>query len=316
MFQTLLDNTPFVWAIASVLLTFGLMLFGVHFLRRALGVQVRYAGLPIDAVAVGTISAAGILFGAHDVAQRQLGPAVTLTFRDFLHSEEYEPAGLGLYSYLLFGNSGTTNKAERIAAVTAYLNQFQVSSATRGLADKKQKNGFFLPTIKDAEWIDQCKPTPAAAPASTNGTPKPQSAWTCKYQGKTRIYSDDELAQWIEANYDYARAQNVLSAVQKVGGTVQQIDSIYIVSYTEPLFRGPQIVSSRLLVQDLSRLRPGFMATWVQEVSFQFTKPDYWNVEFLRRTLLIIRTRWPEIANLVLLTGGAVAEESPKSKAQ
>src|SRR5262249_55904763 len=41
---------------------------------------------------------------------------INVSVRDFLTAGKDEPTGFGLYSYLLFGNRGGTNRNERLAA--------------------------------------------------------------------------------------------------------------------------------------------------------------------------------------------------------
>jgi hypothetical protein len=237
---------------------------------------------------------------------------INVSVRDFLAPNQNEPTGFGLYSYLLFGNRGDTNRTERLAATRAYLNQFDAFRTTRVRSAKDQLNVFYMPTIVDAEWIDQCDPAPYAPPDPTIGGSKPKPRWKCTFERQTREWNVDELAEWVELRYAYPRAAELLQVLHRAFHSEPDLDGIYVASYLTPLMSKvlPQPDPNILLLQRLSRVPPDHLETWVEELRIQFAKPQYWDVSTLRWIMLDIRSRFPGIAEKIDFIGPLLAKES------
>jgi hypothetical protein len=234
---------------------------------------------------------------------------VKQTFRDFLKRGEDEPTNLGLYSYLLFGSAGDSNYDLKIAAIKAYLSNFNTYKETGIIKSGKKFNGFFVFTREDAEWIDQCDRTNFVLSVQNDPQSPKVPAWTCSRQKKN--YTIDEFAQWVVPRLDYPRAQQLIGKLHDIGA-MTDTDGIYIVSYLESVVRENSMDPAYVLVQDLSKLPPKYMGSWVELTAQQFTKPDYWDKDTLDYAMLKIRTALAEIAPSVGLTERALASEIVK----
>ena len=107
-----------------------------------------------------------------------------LTVRDFLKPKELEPKGLGLYSYLLYGSPGNSDYDSKIAAMRAYLSDFSTYKETGLIPNRETLNGFFVFTLEDLEWIDQCdrEGFVHSKPNDTNSPKIP--TWCCTRDAK------------------------------------------------------------------------------------------------------------------------------------
>jgi hypothetical protein len=236
-------------------------------------------------------------------------PPVEQTVRDFLKPGEDEPTSLGLYSYLLFGSAGDSNYDLKIAAIKAYLSNFNTYKETGIIKNGKKFNGFFVFTREDAEWIDQCDRTTFVLSVPNDPQSPKVPAWTCSRQKKN--YTIDELAQWIVPRLDYPRAQELIGKLRDIGA-MTTTDGIYLVSYLASVAKDNSVDPAYVLVQDLSKLPPTYMGSWVQLTAKQFTKPHYWDKDTLDYAMLDIRTTLAEIAPGVKLTESALASEIVK----
>jgi hypothetical protein len=115
------------------------------------------------------------------------GPAFRETARDFLNTNESPPTGLGLYSYLLMGDSNESNSARNKAAIEAYIDDFATFGETINIP-RNEINGFFVFTLQDLEWVDRCQ-------RSSSSEHIPQ--WDCWQGGKKKIYTLEELANAV-----------------------------------------------------------------------------------------------------------------------
>jgi hypothetical protein len=236
-------------------------------------------------------------------------PLINVSVRDFLTTGKYEPVGYGLYSYLLFGNQGQTNRPARLAAIRAYLDQFDTFRMTKVRSSRDQLNVFFIPTKVEAEWIDQCMPASYAPPDMAQSMPKRR--WRCTLDKKTRDWNVDELAEWVERYYDYQRASELLVLLQRLLHLDPDLDSIYVSAYFSPLMSKalPQPDPNKLLLLRLSRVASDYMEAWIEQIRIQFATPQFWDVNTLRWTILYIRSRLPEFADKLDFIGTLFAGE-------
>jgi len=86
------------------------------------------------------------------------------------------------------------------------------------------------------------------------------------------------------------------------------VNRVYLASAVKENSMDPAYV----LVQDLSKLPPNYMGSWVELTAQQFTKPDYWDKDTFDYAMLRIRTTLAEIAPSVGLTEKALASELVK----
>lgn len=168
------------------------------------------------------------------------------TGRSFLPKGKNETAGYGLYSYLLFGAPPTPATRERyVQAITAFLS---------------------IPTIAELEhYLPTCELNVTYMPTTA---PPPTS---------------DPDADWVLANYDYARARVFL---QTLGG--KHRDGPYIISTYKPL-SGVQRLSGQYLYQDLSSTPPRIISLWVTEFLNQVEQERFWEERSVMQCVLKLR---------------------------
>jgi hypothetical protein len=182
-----------------------------------------------------------------------------------------EPAGYGLYSYLLFGSNSLVNMEKRLAASDAYLRHFSQANApnVRG-APRRQLNLFQAPLRNEKSRDDLSK---------------------------------DGGAQAMVEDYDYQLARLLLNKIDRGES------GIYIVTYFEPLSHAKVIDEKKLLVQDLSFVSKNLIELWILEFRRQVRQQPYWDQRTFRDVMLRVRTTLPFVADLVKVTGKAFASE-------
>jgi hypothetical protein len=237
-------------------------------------------------------------------------PVPELTVRDFLKPNDREPAGLGLYSYLLFGSSGNSDYARKFAAIRAYLSDFATYKETGSiLSDRRKLAGFFVFTAEDLEWIDQCDKKGFVHLKRDDANSPMIPTWTCRDKGgPAKTYDLEDLSQIVLTKYDYQRASLLLNRVMDAH-LLTDPNQIYIVSYVNPLQGISLSDTSTVLVQGLSGLPPDYMESWVLIPKAQFTKAEYWNKDQLDYAILRIRTILAQAAPIVSLTETALASD-------
>lgn len=113
------------------------------------------------------------------------------------------------------------------------------------------------------------------------------------------------------SKFDYQRSYSLLGQLSNAG-LLKEMAGIYIVSYISQIRQGSELDYSTVLVQDLSRLPPDYIDSWVELTKTQFGKPQYWDKETLDYQLLRIRTILAQAAPLVTLTESALASDVVK----
>ena len=83
----------------------------------------------------------------------------------------------------------------------------------------------------------------------------------------------------------------------------------YIVSYVDPIRKDGVFDVTTIFVQELSKLPPDYMESWVELTKSQFTKAQYWNKGALQYAMLRIRTILAQAGPVVSLTETALASD-------
>ncbi len=192
------------------------------------------------------------------------GPS-TLTGRKFLLKGSPEDSGYGLYSYVLFSTPPNANTRPRyVSAIEAY---FQNIQPIEGFERRRaQLNISYLPLAR----------------RPPNMLPD---------------------VDWVIANYDYTRAQVILSSLPgnlRLGGP-------YIVSARQPL-SSATVSPPEILYQDLSSIPPAVMVAWFREFLIQAARERFWEEPTLTVLVLNLRTSIERAALAVGVVNKAEAE--------
>jgi hypothetical protein len=202
------------------------------------------------------------------------------TGRAFLLPDQTETEGYGLYSYFLLGSPPSDATHERyLKALIEYLKFPNVIELEKNIQHyhrislkkaRRKLNITYLP-IKDRHGQDILK----------NLTPDHYT----------------EVAQWVLAHYDYARARVLLNNLPG-----DRREGPYIVSFLKPL--SGDSLSTPYLYQDQSWVPPHLVALWMKEFLNQATQERFWEpstgeqlVLKLRTTIGILAVGLPEVQN-------------------
>ena len=177
-------------------------------------------------------------------------PPSRLTGRKLLVRSSTEAPGYGLYSYLLFASAPSNITRPRYeSAVRAF---FQILEGVQDLEvagmQRRRLNITYLPV---------------------SVTPN----------------SDKPEVDWVIENYDYSRAQVLLS---KLPGSLRT-QGPYIISTLRPLSSSPPD-SFRFLYQDLSTTPPTLIISWLREFVLQASQDRFWEERKLSDFVLTLRT--------------------------
>jgi hypothetical protein len=165
--------------------------------------------------------------------------------RNYLISGENEEEGFGLYSYILFTEYPDKNDSLKYAALlSAYLKKIQEVNQLLEYVSPDRMNSIYLPVMEDPYYLN----------------------------GLNDLQQIDTLIKI----YDYARAQAYLNKFEE-----DLTDGPYIISYNLPLSQAGNI-SSKYLLQDLSKVHPEVVSLWVDEFLKQSAKEAYWDEEHLK----------------------------------
>lgn len=160
-----------------------------------------------------------------------------------------ETEGYGLYSYLLLGAPPEPSARERyLKTIEALWKMIPEIAGLEQLIERQALNVAYVPVR-------------GAPPASVS-------------------------ADWILANYDYARARSVL---RHLPGPAR--DGPYIVSTLRPLgpAGGAALASGQYLFQDLTAVPPVLVASWVKEFLNQAAQERFWDERAGARLALRLR---------------------------
>lgn len=196
-------------------------------------------------------------------------PATQITARATLFDDEAEKEGYGLYSYLLFGADSAAYLSKRLAAAGAYLRLIPPSERPEieQLGDQNV-NIFYVPMRGEA---------------------------------RGHFLRDENAADFLVRHYNYVRA---LLLLRRIGINA---DGVYLAMYMAPLGGTESVDHKLLLVQDLSLVPDEFVELWIVEFRRQAGVEKYWDKLTLRNAMLRLRTALPLAAELIQVTGEALA---------
>jgi hypothetical protein len=173
-----------------------------------------------------------------------------ITARAFLATGTKEETGYGLYSYLLFGSSPTdSERARYLKAIQAFLILIQTVTDLRDYRSANKLNITYVPV----------KIQPTSAPT----------------------------AEWLLANYDFARARVLLDLLSSRYQT-----GPYIVSALTPL-SNLQAIPRDHLFQDLSLVptKPeDLLSWWIRAFLNQAAQEQFWKPQTGELLALKVRT--------------------------
>jgi hypothetical protein len=193
---------------------------------------------------------------------------VQTTGRDWLIRDHSEAPGFGLYSYLLFGSlPSDATRPLYLAAVNASMAKVQPISVPLGVFSPKQLNLYLIPLLK---------PPPAEI-------------------------NDDDLPDWVVTNYDYARAEGILSIIRERG------TGIYILSVLGKGVNTSTPLAPPYLWQDLSHVESKIVVAWIQHFLDQAKKERPWEENMGEEFILELRNYVEKCANDVAAAIPAMA---------
>jgi len=168
---------------------------------------------------------------------------------ELLLKNRAERKGYGLYSYLLLGRPPDGADTERFRKfIETYINEIWKVKQLEGYLDSSELNVTYLPVN-----------VPPADP-------------------------DKMSADWVLENYDYSRAQFLLS-----GLPANHTAGPFIVSSLHPLpGRGP--ITGHYLFEDLSTVPVSALPFWVQQFMRQTSQQKFWDTNTVDAVALRLRT--------------------------
>jgi len=176
-----------------------------------------------------------------------------LSGRAFLSSNESEPDGYGLYSYLLF-EAPPKDQAERaryLKALEAYLLILQPVTELERHKRRSQLNITLIPVKRKPELpADLSEPKQAA-----------------------------RAAEQVLLAYDYARAQVLLGALGEAGLS----SGPYLIS------RVPGVPAAGRVVQDMRNVQPSLVWDWVRAFCWLAAQERSWSATALLKLALNVR---------------------------
>ena len=201
--------------------------------------------------------------------QQQQQQIARPTGRGWLVANESEPAGYGLYSYLLFGSRPSeATRPVYVAIVNASLGKVEpIERQLQAGYAPPQVNLYLIPL----------------------------------YSQPPMDLKPGDLANWMVDNYNYARASRILGAVPS-GGT-----GIYIVSVLAKPIDPSQQIHPPYLWQNLSHVAPAIAPAWIQHFMNQAAKEAPWDENMAEKLALDLRNEIEQVAGEVNITLPAMA---------
>ena len=179
------------------------------------------------------------------------------TGRGWLIGNLPEPAGYGLYSYLLFGSlpSDATRPLD-VAVIKASLSKVEPIESELQTFPSAQLNFYLIPIL---------------------GEP-PSDA------------QSDNLANWIIDNYNYPRAEKILATLP------DRRTGVYILSVLSKPVDPAHALQPPYLWQDLSNVEPRIAVAWIQYFLDQAAKDKPWEESMGDKLALDLRNNIEQVA--------------------
>lgn len=183
---------------------------------------------------------------------------------------ESEEAGYGLYSYLLLaGYAMDTNRPRYLSAIRSILE-------LPGAADLENYIGRYRNLTKQ-EARKHINIT--YVPVRTAPSDAVLEHWDNR--------EFQQVAEWVLANYDYARARAILDLLGR-----DTDDGPYIASMLNPT---ASAASGKHLFQDQSDVPVDLVALWTRQFQYQAAQVEFWNDLSVQNVMLRMRT-WMFVA--------------------
>lgn len=201
--------------------------------------------------------------------------ATWLVAREILEPSDREPPGFRAYSYLLFANNTAAGPdfERRLAAVAAYLRQFETADAVLHRLRVEPGNVALFIALVDATW------------RKNDGMPD----------------TPETVIKALMSAYDFERARLLLRRLRL------PTRGPYVVSGNKPLLGGAEVQLKDLLVMDLSSVPPRLVDLWLTEFRRVAEGEYQWESGSLRRFALEVFTRLEVVGEAFSVTREAVA---------
>ncbi len=179
------------------------------------------------------------------------------TGRGWLVGNQSEPAGFGLYSYLLFGSlPSNATRPLYVAVVKASLGKIEPIERELQSFQPAQLNLYLIPLFSEP----------------------PKDAKL------------DDLANWIVDNYNYPRAEKIL------GSFPDRRTGVYILSVLSKPIDPSHPLQPPYLWQDFSQVEPRIVVAWIQFFLDQAAKEKPWEESMGDKLALDLRNYIEQVA--------------------
>ena len=215
-------------------------------------------------------------------------PSKRVTASSFLVPLQEEAPGYGLYSYILFGSRPEALGSDRwrryYEAILSFLtipSADEMSSYLRPEA----LNITYLPIACSAHEL----PRDSLQPRAFSFDKARLAAHAMEHQADGRKFYGHSLSNVTTActlvsNYDYPRAQKLLSALPET-----HMEGPYVISVAQPLGKTPTL-PAEYLYQDLSSVPPELIGLWFREFMAQAQEQQFWKTRSKEQFVLRLRT--------------------------
>lgn len=220
-------------------------------------------------------------------AERRAPPS-RVTASSFLTPDGVEPAGYGLYSYVLFGSRPESLDSSRwqryFQIILAFLTLPSVDETAKYVAPEGLNLTFF-PTVCAGREL----PATSMQPIVFQFDPKRVEAHALEHRAGGKPFaghgtSNPDTACTLVSNYDYSRAQKLLALLPG-----SHLEGPYIVSVAQPLGAAASL-PAQYLYQDLSTVPPELVNLWFKEFMAQAQDEQFWKTRSKEQFVLRLRT--------------------------
>jgi hypothetical protein len=187
----------------------------------------------------------------------------------FLLAEESEPAGYGLYSYVLLASRPEAQNRARYQSVIQFVLKFETVGALAKYIPQQEINNTLIPLR----------------------TRLPQYLALKLAGGEDADYAS--VSDWVFENYDYARARSILRNVSGETFFGPYILSVSSPSHLDALDR------EKHLLQDFSTVREDLIVHWIRHFQYQAQQVRFWDTNNLRSFQLQLRTGISHVAEAI-----------------
>jgi len=234
----------------------------------------------------GFVNAGGAIAGAGVV--RLDSPRRRITARSFLTPLQREDTGYGLYSYILFGSRPEYLDSNRWRRYYQAILAFLTIPTIEGLSRYVPPSGLNI-TFLPINCSEHELPKLSLQPIAFQFSEERQAAHAKEHQAGGKPFPDHgtssgDTACTLVSNYDYSRAQKLLSILPQA-----HMEGPYIISTMKPLDK-TQTLPAEYLYQDLSSVPPELINLWLREFMAQAQEKEFWKTRSREQFVLRLRT--------------------------